>query len=121
MLILLTVLICLVGCGDENNYFDITKASKSKGAHSSTVKITTSRFVNGQLRVKGTCNREGEVLLILPVDEEDYKIIGSPKCERGKYSLISSNFNRPPCEIIVEYGQGKVAKAKVQGTDIYCH
>ena len=110
----------MVGCGDEKNYFDITKAAKKSDSYSQPVKITDSRFINGQLRISGTCGREAEVLLILPAAEGDYSIIGSPKCQNGKFKLISSNFKRPPCEITVEYGKGKVASAKVKGTDVYC-
>lgn len=109
-----------VGCGSDENYFDFTKTVKNKGDISIPVKITSSRFINGQLRISGTCGEEEEVLLILPATEGDYRIIGSPKCRNGKYRMINSSFGRPPCEVIVEYGKGKVAKAKVTGADIYC-
>jgi hypothetical protein len=111
----------LIGCGNDKDYFDITKSTKNSKNLSKPVKITNCRFINGQLRISGTCGQEGEVLLILPATKNDYRIIGSPKCKNGKYEMINSSFGRPPCEVIVEYGQGKVAKANVAGTDMYCH
>lgn len=112
------IAIVVLGCGEEKNYFDITKSSRGTVSHS--IKISTSKYINGQLRINGTCGEEGDVLLIMPATEGDDRIIGSTKCSKGRYEIINSTFGRPPCEVLIEYGNGKFTKARVEGADIYC-
>jgi hypothetical protein len=109
----------LIGCGSDQKWFTFEN-SMGGAAKAKMATIEKSEFKSGQLRIFGQCRPDGEILLVVPANAGDTRIIGSPKCIRGKYALRTSTFGRPPCEIVVEYGGDKSVRAKVAGTDLYC-
>ncbi|BBO76927.1 hypothetical protein DSCW_43440 [Desulfosarcina widdelii] len=110
----------LFGCSDDNKWFDFKNIPGFGVPDQKETTIDVCEFVKGQLRIKGTCGNEGDVLFVMPGTRGDKRIISAPKCSHGRYEAITSKFGRPPCEIIVEDGSGKSARAKVKGTDFYC-
>jgi len=110
----------LVGCSDKQHDFDFSNMLKSSASISKPATIIKSEFRNGRLHIVGTCGIEGQILLVLPGTTDDDRIIGSPKCKKGRYELITSTFGRPPCDVVVEYDSTHSTQAKVAGADIYC-
>lgn len=98
----------------SNTVFDFA------GSRSRPATIDTCEFKNGRLRIDGTCGDEGTILLVLPTNRDDDRIIGSPKCNQGRYQVITSTYGRPPCEVVVEYGGDRSLRARVAGADFYC-
>ena len=118
--VLMALISVLMGCGGDQAWFSLENAMEGGAAGQRKATIHKSEFKNGLLRISGQCRPDGEILLVLPATERDDRIIGAPKCSRGKYEVRTSTFGRPPCEVIVEYGGNKSAQAKVEGTDAYC-
>lgn len=109
-----------LGCSDKQKWPVFDKPFSNAVKKSRPATIDKCEFLNGQLRIKGSCGDEGEVLLVLPTTKGDNRIIGSPKCSQGRYEVITSTFGRPPCGVAVEYGGDKSVKSRVKGADIYC-
>jgi hypothetical protein len=114
------IALLLFGCSDDEKWFDFKNIPGFGVPDQKETTIDVCEFVKGQLRIKGTCGNEGEVLFVMPGTKGDKRIISAPKCSHGRYEAITSKFGRPPCEIIVEDGSGKSNRAKVKGTDFYC-
>jgi hypothetical protein len=114
------IALLLFGCGDDAEWFDFKHIPGFGVPDQKETTIDACEFVKGQLRIKGSCGNEGEVLFVVPATKGDQRIIGAPKCSHGRYEVITSKFGRPPCEVIVENGSGKNVRAKVKGTDFYC-
>ena len=114
------VALLLFGCSDDHKWFEFKNLPGFGISDPKAMTIDVSEFVSGQLRIKGTCGSEGEVLFVMPGTKGDKRIISAPKCYHGRYEVITSKFGRPPCEVIVEDSRGKGVRAKVKGTDFYC-
>jgi len=114
------VALLLFGCGDDHKWFEFKNLPGFGIPNQKETKIDVCEFVKGQLRIKGTCGNEGDLLFVFPATQGDERIIGTPKCSHGRYEVITSKFGRPPCEVIVEGSDGKSVRAKVNGTDFYC-
>lgn len=119
-IILGMVVLTLFGCGGDGEWISFNSSMAGFAANVKSATIDTSEFKGGQLRILGQCRPDGEILLVLPADESDDRIIGSPKCFHGKYAVRTATFGRPPCEVIVEYGGNQIIQAKVEGADFYC-
>ena len=109
-----------IGCSGDSMWSSFGSDFDTNNSGWIPTTIDQSRFSNGRLRIGGRCGAEGEILLIMPASLDDGRIIGSPRCSRGRYLFSTSSFGRPPCEVNVEYGSGQCITAKVSGTEYYC-
>ena len=114
------VTLLLLGCSEDNKWFDFKNIPGFGVPDPKETTIDVCEFVKGQLRIKGACFNEGDVLFVMPGTKGDKRIISAPKCSHGRYEAITSRFGRPPCEVIVEDSAGKSVRSKVKGADFYC-
>lgn len=115
------LLACLcVGCSSDHDWSNLTGGLGNAFAKSKIATIDIADFSNGRLHISGRCGEDGEVLLVLPATKGDRRVIGSPRCSRGRYDVVTSKFGRPPCDVMVEYNGGYV-EAEVEGVAVYCN
>lgn len=117
---LIVLVFLLLGCNNDEQLSGFFSSSETVFSQSRAPTIEACEFKSGQLRICGSCGKEGEILLVLPTTKRDQRIIGSPRCRNGRYEVVTSTYGRPPCGVVVEYGGDKSVGSKVKGAEAYC-